>query len=82
MNLGIVQIYGVSDAHAQELIVGLLSGIDDLVVESATNGLERLVVVECVDNEQAISVRRVITAIDFDATLVHSASSRPERASA
>lgn len=67
-----VQIYAVSDDHAQELIVGLLSGIDELTVEAATSGPDHFVIVECVDGDQADSVGRVITAIDFDATLVDS----------
>jgi hypothetical protein len=73
MNHWPVQIYGVSDDHAQELIVGLLSGVDDLTVEPATSGPDRFVIVECVDRDQAHSVGRVITAIDFEATLIHSA---------
>jgi hypothetical protein len=65
-----VQIYAVSDDHAQELIVGLLRGVGDLTVESATNGSDRFVVVESLDRRQAYLVRRMITAIDFEATLV------------
>ena len=76
MNRWIVQIYGVSDDHAQELIVGLLSGVEDLIVESAVSGPDRFVIVESPDDAQARSVGRVITAIDFEARLIHSANSR------
>ena len=75
MNRWIVQIYDVSDDYAQELIVGLLSGVDDLIVESAASGPDRFVIVECVDPAQARSVGRLITSIDFDARMVHSANS-------
>lgn len=65
-----VQIYSVTDANSQELIVGLLSGIDDLSVQAATSGPDRLVVVECAEASQSRSVFRLVTSIDFDAALV------------
>lgn len=65
-----VNIYAVSDDHAQELIVGLLRGVGNLTVESVTDGSHRFVVAACGDRRQAHLVRRMITAIDFEATLV------------
>jgi hypothetical protein len=82
MNHWLMQVYALSDDHAAELILGLLSGIDDLVVQSSMYGTDHFLVVECVDQVQARSVRRLVTAIDFNAKLVHSESRRVERATA
>ncbi|HUS20453.1 MAG TPA: hypothetical protein VMZ66_00405 [Aeromicrobium sp.] len=67
----IVQVFAVSDAHAQELIVGLLSGIADMTVRAASNGPELLVTTTCVDDVQATSIFRLVTSIDFNARLLH-----------
>ena len=67
----VVQVFAVTDAHAQELIVGLLSGIADMTVRAASNGPEHLVTTTCTDDVQATSVFRLVTAIDFDARLLH-----------
>jgi len=67
----VVQVFAVTDAYAQELIVGLLSGIADMTVRAASNGQESLVTTTCVDDAQATSVFRLVTAIDFDARLLH-----------
>jgi hypothetical protein len=68
----IVQVFAVTDIHAQELIVGLLSGIADMTVRAASNGPEHLVATTCTDDVQATSVLRLVTAIDFNARLLHS----------
>ena len=71
----LVQIYEVTDDASQELIAGLLSGIDGLTVESPMSGSRRFVVVECTDSMQARSVFKLVHSIDFDARLLHTATS-------
>ena len=66
----IMQVFAVTDAHAQELIVGLLSGIADMTVGAASNGPELRVTTTCVDDVQATSVFRLVTSIDFNARLL------------
>jgi hypothetical protein len=70
----LIQIYAVTDDASQELIAGLLSGIEGLTVESPTSGAQRFVVVECSDSLQAGSVFKLVTSIDFGARLVHTAT--------
>jgi hypothetical protein len=77
MRRWLVQIYDVTDDASQELIAGLLSGIDGLTVESSTSGARRFVVVECSDAMQARSVFRLVTSIDFGARLLHTATGAP-----
>ena len=72
MTSSLVQIFEVSDEYAQELIVGLLSGVADMTVCASRSGSDRLVTTTCVDAIQAQSVFRLVTAIDFDARLVYS----------
>lgn len=67
----LVQIFGVSDAHAQELIVGLLNGAPDLEVTSSSSRLGFLVTTACASEAQARWVRRLVTSIDFDARVVY-----------
>jgi len=78
MTSWVVQIFAISDVRAEELIVGLLGGITDVVVQRAGSGGERYVVTECGDVAQAHSIRRIVTSIDFDARLVHITSGPPE----
>jgi hypothetical protein len=76
MTSWVVQIFAISDARAEELIVGLLAGVKDVVVERAVSGSDRFVITECADSFQAGSIARIVTSIDFEARLVHTASSR------
>lgn len=82
MSEWLVQIFAVSDALAQELIVGLLGGIDGVVVTSSTKGNDHFVVTECVDPGQARSVFRIVTSIDLDAAVVHTSNGPIEPLSA
>jgi hypothetical protein len=70
----VVQIFAISEARAEELIVGLLGGISDIVVQRAASGTDRFVITECADVAQAQSIRRIVTSIDFDARVLHTAS--------
>jgi hypothetical protein len=70
----IVQVFAISDVRAEELIVGLLSGIKGVVVQGAASGPERFLVTESADVFQAESVRRIVMSIDFDARLLHTTS--------
>ena len=65
----IVQVFAVTDTHAKELIVGLLSGIADMTVRADRTDL--LLTTTCVDDVQATSVFRLVTAVDFNARLLH-----------
>ncbi|HJR90564.1 MAG TPA: hypothetical protein VJ782_10440 [Aeromicrobium sp.] len=65
----LIQVFEVSDARAQELIVGLLRGVQDLEVEAALSGPDFFVITECDDAFQAESVARIVHSIDFDARL-------------
>ena len=65
----LVQVFEVSDVRAQELIVGLLRGVQDLEVEAACSGPDFFVITECDDAIQAESVARIVSSIDFDARL-------------
>ncbi|MFL6089146.1 MAG: hypothetical protein ACJ71Z_03290 [Aeromicrobium sp.] len=67
----VVQIFAISDARAEELIVGLLAGVKDIVVERATSGSDHFVITECADSAQARSIARIVTSIDFNARLLH-----------
>jgi hypothetical protein len=77
MSPSLLQVFAVSDTHAQELIVGLLGGISDLDVHAERRGPSRLVTVACGDAAQARWVRRLVESIDFDAHLVHSSHWTP-----
>lgn len=70
LTTSIVQVFSVTDTHAQELIVGLLSGIADMTVRAASNGPDLRVTTACVDDVQATSVIRLVTSIDFNARLL------------
>jgi len=78
MTTSLVQIFEVSDARAQELIVGLLAGVDDVEATPASSGLGLLVTTACADANQAHWVSKLVTSIDFDAELVYSNGGPPE----
>lgn len=69
MDSSIVQVFEVSDSHAQELIVGLLSGVD-VGATAETRGVNLVVATRCVDDFQAASVARLVRSIDPDARLL------------
>jgi hypothetical protein len=79
MTPSLVQIFEVSDVRAQELIVGLLRRVSDLMVTAASHGPDLLVNTACVDEGQARSVFRLVTSIDFDARLVHATAGPTQR---
>ena len=78
----LVQVFEVSDARAQELIVGLLRGVQDLEVEAARSGPDFFVITECDDAFQAESVARIVSSIDFDARLTETRFGSAESLSA
>lgn len=71
MTQRLIQVFEVSDGRAQELIVGLLRGVQDMRVEAAHNGPDFFVITECDDALQADSVARIVNSIDYDARLTH-----------
>ncbi len=75
------QIHLVSDQTAQELIAGLLAGIDSLVVRVANSDFDFFVVVESASIREAHEVQRLIQAIDPGVSLIHSSSARPVESS-
>jgi hypothetical protein len=70
----LVQIFEMSDEDAQNVVGGLLSGIDGLTVELAFRGPDRFLVVDCGSAAQAISVQRFVTAIDPRAVVIHTST--------
>lgn len=79
MSEWLTQIFAVTDAFAQELIVGLLGGFDDVVVSAATNGTDCFVVTECGDPMRAGAVARMVTSVDVHASVVHTSNGSIER---
>ena len=79
MSEWLIQIFAVSDASAQELIVGLLGGFDDVVVSAATNGSGHFVVTESGDPLRARAVSRIVTAVDLHASVVHTSNGSVEQ---
>jgi hypothetical protein len=78
----LVQVFEVSDGRAQELIVGLLRGVQDMGVEAAQSGPDFFVITECDDAMQADSVARIVSSIDFEARLTHAGFDPSETLSA
>jgi hypothetical protein len=72
-----LQIYLVSDQTSQELIAGLLAGIDGLVVDVVSSDFDEFVVVESAGEREAYEVSRLVQAIDPGVTLVHTSVPRP-----
>lgn len=72
-----LQIYLVSDQTSQELIAGLLAGIDSLVVDVVSSDFDEFVVVESTGDREAYEVFRLVQAIDPAATLVHTSIPQP-----
>lgn len=67
----LVQIYELSDTLSQDLLVALLSAVEDLTVHAETTSADTFLIVDCVDSSQAQAVFRLVTSVDFGATLVH-----------
>jgi hypothetical protein len=72
-----LQIYLVSDQTSQELIAGLLAGIDSLVVDVTSSDFDDFVVVESPGSREAYEVHRLVQAIDPGVTLVHTSARQP-----
>ena len=75
----LIQTFAVSDALAQELIVGLLGGFDDVVVSAATHGSDHFVVTECGDSMRARAVLRTVTSVDVHASVVQTSNGSVEQ---
>jgi len=73
-----LQIYLVSNQTAQELVAGLLAGVDSLVVEVVSSDFDNFVVVESPSNREAHEVHRLVQAIDPDVKLLHTSVPQPE----
>ncbi len=72
-----LQIYLVSNQTSQELISGLLAGIDTLAVEVASSDFDSFVVVESASSREAYEVLRFVEAIDPDVKLIHQSTAQP-----
>ena len=68
-----VQIYVMSGATAQELVVRLLSGAHSLPMESTDDGLRHFLIVESSGDSQARSVHKAVVSTDAGAVLLHTA---------
>jgi len=77
-----LQIYLVSDQTSQELIAGLLAGIDSLVVDVANSDFDHFVIVESASSDEAYEVLRFVQAIDPGMKLVHMGASQPAQSTA
>jgi hypothetical protein len=72
----VVQIYDMTDIGTQELVQGLLSGLDGTTAQTAANGPDHYVVVECGTARQAQAVFSLVTSADPGATLIHTTKGR------
>ena len=72
-----LQIYLVSDLTAQDVVSGLLAGIDCLVVETARSDFDSFVIVESPGRREAREVGRLVEAIDPGVKLIHARAIRP-----
>lgn len=70
----LVQIYELTDAHAQDLVAGLLAGVDDLTVSAGPDGKDHFVTVVLRDASKAQSVYQLVTSIDPKAVIIHSST--------
>jgi len=73
----LLQIYDVTDVVSQQRIVGVLRGVEALVVAPVTDGSDVLVVVESPDPALARSVFKLVSAVDVSARLVHTTMGAP-----
>lgn len=72
----LVQIYELTDTHAQDLVAGLLAGVDDLTVNAGPNGPDHFATVVLRDASKAQSVYQLVTSVDPRAVLIHSSTER------
>lgn len=77
----IVSLFRVSDIDVQELILGLLNSVDELVAVGSVIGRDPLIAVETMDAGQATATCQLIMSIDPDARLLETASRHPVPAS-
>lgn len=70
----LVQIYELTNGNAQDLVAGLLAGVDDLTVNAGPNGQGHFVTVVLRDASKAQSVYRLVTSVDPRAVLIHSST--------
>lgn len=68
----LVQIYEMTDTRAQELVAGLLTGVDGLTVSTGPSGPDHFVTVVLRDATRAQSVFQLMTSVDSKAVLIHS----------
>jgi hypothetical protein len=75
----LVQIYELSDEISQEILAGLLAGVSKLAVDAQSTSTNFFLIVDCVDSAQAQWVCHLVTSVDQQARLVHTASGpRPQ----
>ena len=72
-----VQIYLVSNRTLQELMAGLLAGIDSITVDIASSDLDEFVIVESSCRQDADEVQRFVRAVDPGVKLVHTSAAEP-----
>ncbi|HSI26342.1 MAG TPA: hypothetical protein VK948_02950 [Aeromicrobium sp.] len=70
----IVEIYAMGDEVAQTVVAAGLSGVEGLTVEPAVSGPDRFLIVDCSSHAQAVSVRKLVTALDPSAILIHTST--------
>ena len=76
MSSSVTQLYDMSDADAQELVVGLLQNRTGVSARPAASGPDQYVVVECSDPAHARSIFTLVTSVDPGATLLHATNGR------
>ena len=69
----LVQIYELSDEVSQEILAGLLAGVSELTVDVQSTSTDFFLIVDCVDSAQARWVCHLVTSVDQQARLVHTA---------
>jgi hypothetical protein len=75
----LVQIYEMTDRDSHELIVELLTGVDQLNVSAGPAGPDYFVTVVLHDASRARSVYQLVTSVDPNALLIHSGTERVTR---
>jgi hypothetical protein len=74
----IVRLFRVSDLHLQQVILGLLNNVDELVAVGRLIGRDSYVAVETMEVEQAAAARQLILAIDPAARVLDTARRHPD----
>lgn len=70
----LVQIYELTDAHAQQTLAGLLREVEDLTVSTGPDGPDHFVTIVLRDASRAHAVYQLVTSVDAKAILVHSST--------